>query len=63
MSEFKAGDVVMIKSGGPRMVVVCGVDEEVSQPQVWVQWFQEDCGEFRGDKVTAVALVKCDDQA
>jgi uncharacterized protein YodC (DUF2158 family) len=63
MSEIKAGDVVEIKSGGPRMVVVSGVEDEASVPKVWVQWFADGDSEFRSDKVAVICLKKHDDQA
>jgi uncharacterized protein YodC (DUF2158 family) len=38
--QFKAGDVVRLKSGGPKMTVT-GMDAE----KVWVSWFDDVKGE------------------
>lgn len=37
---FKVGDIVMLKSGGPRMTV-CGLPRE-SMPRYFCEWFNED---------------------
>lgn len=63
MIDIKAGDVVEIKSGGPRMVVVSDVDDCASVPKVWVQWFSEGAGEFMSDNVAVICLKKHGDQA
>lgn len=36
MSEFKVGDVVALKSGGPEMTV-----SEVKDRVIWTQWFTD----------------------
>lgn len=63
MSDIKAGDVVEIKSGGPRMVVVSDVEDESSVPTVWVQWFADSDSEFHAHRVAVICLKKHDDQA
>lgn len=63
MSDIKAGDVVEIKSGGPRMVVVRREVAECEIDHVWVQWFEESIGDVRACKVAVTSLVKRDDQA
>lgn len=63
MSEIKAGDVVEIKSGGPRMVVVTGAEGEGEVAKVWVQWFCEGTGEFRTDNVALICLKKHEEES
>lgn len=53
MEEFKAGDVVVLKSGGPRMTVQGEGDFE---GQVLCQWF--DKGEVKTGSFPAASLVK-----
>lgn len=38
MSEFKEGDVVYLKSGGPAMTIT----EITSNDYVWCTWFDKD---------------------
>ena len=39
--QFKLGDVVQLKSGGPKMTVT-EVGNDISQkPRVWCEWFNE----------------------
>lgn len=35
MAQFKVGDVVQLKSGGPKMTVA----EVLSDGKLWCQWF------------------------
>lgn len=56
MSDIKAGDVVEIKSGGPRMVVLSEVEGVFET--VKVSWFQESHGEFREETVAVISLKK-----
>lgn len=42
MNEFKIGDVVMLKSGGPRMTVVGTPDEGDENQDVDVAWFSQE---------------------
>jgi len=40
--EIKPGDVVQLKSGGPKMVVYDIQPEQYSsQPSVWCEWFDD----------------------
>lgn len=41
MSEFKAGDIVRLKSGGPEMTVNNLHVEETGQVRVYCSWFAE----------------------
>lgn len=63
MSDIKAGDVVSIKSGGPRMVVLSAPENAGDRDLVYVQWFCEGSLEVREDRIALVVLVKCADQA
>lgn len=45
---FKAGDVVMLKSGGPKMTVT-SVGEESWTGTVWVSWFDSSNKPQKGD--------------
>lgn len=54
--DIKAGDVVEIKSGGPRMVV-SRIAEGVFESVV-VTWFHEGCGEHRDEILPVVCLKK-----
>jgi uncharacterized protein YodC (DUF2158 family) len=41
--EIALGDVVRLKSGGPKMTVVAiDVAEITEEPSVWCEWFDED---------------------
>ena len=35
MNDFKRGDVVMLKSGGPKMTI-----DQIEANQVWCDWFE-----------------------
>lgn len=48
---FAPGEIVQLKSGSPVMTIVA-VDGEM----VEVVWFAEEVGEFRTQKIPAVAL-------
>jgi uncharacterized protein YodC (DUF2158 family) len=37
--NFKAGDTVKLKSGGPKMTVVQVGDNGLGQHRVWCNWF------------------------
>jgi uncharacterized protein YodC (DUF2158 family) len=39
MNEFKPGDVVRLKSGGPKMTVD-QIDASSSRKTVWCDWFE-----------------------
>ncbi|WP_316398499.1 YodC family protein [Bradyrhizobium sp. 33ap4] len=39
--EFKAGDVVQLKSGGPRMTVSQVGEDQYGQRKVWCVWFEK----------------------
>ncbi len=40
MAQFKVGNVVMLKSGGPKMTVeAVGIDDETGKPVVVCSWF------------------------
>jgi uncharacterized protein YodC (DUF2158 family) len=40
MSEFKPGDVVVLKSGGPKMTVEQIGNNNFDRPTVWCDWFE-----------------------
>jgi len=41
MSEtFQLGDVVVLKSGGPKMTVSMTGDDSFQRPTVWCDWFE-----------------------
>ena len=40
MTEFKPGDVVMLKSGGPKMTVDQIGDSASNREMVWCDWFE-----------------------
>ena len=56
--EFKVGDVVQLKSGGPLMTVTY-VGEQDGAPRVWCSWFvnntKEEKGTFPPAALTAVS--------
>ena len=41
MAEFKVGDTVRLKSGGPIMTVIRAGDVE-GEARVWCAWFADD---------------------
>jgi len=51
MSEFKKGDVVEMKTGGPAMTIT-----DIEEGKCWVTWFQD--GKIQTDVCGAVALKK-----
>jgi uncharacterized protein YodC (DUF2158 family) len=51
MSEFKIGDVVQLKSGGPKMTVT-----KVSAEGYLCRWFQQD--HFTGHKFIGATLSR-----
>ncbi|HTF67347.1 MAG TPA: DUF2158 domain-containing protein [Edaphobacter sp.] len=40
MSEFMPGDVVRLKSGGPKMTVDQTGDNQFQRPTVWCDWIE-----------------------
>jgi uncharacterized protein YodC (DUF2158 family) len=40
MNEFKPGDVVVLKSGGPKMTVAQAGYDNYNRPTVWCDWFE-----------------------
>jgi uncharacterized protein YodC (DUF2158 family) len=41
-NQFKAGDVVQLKSGGPEMTVTdVGIEEFSKKMMVWCMWFEK----------------------
>ncbi len=49
--EFKAGDVVQLKSGGPKMTIT-SVGEYYGTPMIYCMWFdgpKEQSGKFPPD--------------
>ena len=40
MSEFQPGDVVVLKSGGPKMTVDQTGDDSLGRAAVWCDWFE-----------------------
>ena len=40
MNEFNPGDVVVLKSGGPKMTVSMTGDDNFQRPTVWCDWFE-----------------------
>lgn len=40
MNEFKPGDVVQLKSGGPRMTISKIGADAYSIPSAWCDWFE-----------------------
>jgi uncharacterized protein YodC (DUF2158 family) len=40
MNEFKPGDVVVLKSGGPKMTVEQVGNDGLQRPTVWCDWFE-----------------------
>jgi uncharacterized protein YodC (DUF2158 family) len=39
--EWKPGDVVRLKSGGPTMTVVTVGESQFGEPTVWCEWFDD----------------------
>lgn len=63
MSEFKAGDVVQLKSGGPVMTAVICATSGTSDECVRAMWFCESVGEYKFEDFFESVLVKRADQA
>ena len=40
--SFKVGDVVVLKSGGPRMTVTKAGNSASGEPTCWVSWFENN---------------------
>lgn len=62
MIEFKLGDIVELKSGGPAMTII-GLPSEKLGSLIQIAWFSGNDDEIRVSHMPAFALVKCDDQA
>ena len=63
MSEFKAGDVVQLKSGGPMMTCAVCAPSGASDACVRAMWFCESIGEYKFEDFFESVLVKRADQA
>ena len=62
MSIFKVGDIVMLKSGGPKMTITEGFGKGMVYKTCWFVDGVLKWGEFVGDTLTmyeAQAVVKC----
>lgn len=57
--SFKVGDVVILKSGGPKMTVENVATRNSGQPAVWCTWFE---GSKVVKDVFAVEAVKLADE-
>lgn len=55
MAEIEAGDVVVLKSGGPEMTVV-KVGDEKNPDKVSCAWFYDHCPDPRWEAFPAAAL-------
>jgi uncharacterized protein YodC (DUF2158 family) len=40
MDEFKVGDIVMLKSGGPRMTISQVAQDTNEEQRAWCDWFE-----------------------
>lgn len=47
MAEFKVGDTVRMKSGGPLMTIT-GVENKEGRQMVWCSWFDNTGKESKG---------------
>jgi len=59
--EFKIGDVVQLKSGGPKMTVTL-VADDYGTPMVWCIWFvgtKEQTGKFPPDALARARRPLC----
>jgi uncharacterized protein YodC (DUF2158 family) len=63
MSDIKAGDVVCLKSGSPKMTVTAVVRREDESEHAAVVWFDDTYTLPNGDAFPLIALVTCGDQA
>jgi len=59
MNEFKPGDVVRLKSGGPPMTCETGTDAD---GLVTCEWFDKS-GRIEGRRFSPVVLVRCEGDA
>jgi uncharacterized protein YodC (DUF2158 family) len=63
MSEIKVGDVVMLKSGGPKMTVAT-IDKKYmgTELHVWCDWFVQDKAPWKKEEgvfpLTSVKLAE-----
>jgi uncharacterized protein YodC (DUF2158 family) len=55
MSNFKPGDVVQLKSGGPVVTITHVHNNE--QRTVGVRWFDSESGSFKTDVLEEIAIV------
>lgn len=53
MSEFKIGDIVRLKSGGPSLTVCAHYPDS----NLYCSWFTED-GEFKSNRFVVESLVQ-----
>lgn len=52
---FAPGEIVQLKSGSPALTVIAIAGEEVE-----VVWYADEAGEFRTQKIAAIALETLD---
>jgi uncharacterized protein YodC (DUF2158 family) len=55
MADFKVGDVVQLKSGGPKMTVIVAADDNITG-NVATAWFvgdKQESGEFPAEALRA----------
>ncbi len=43
-NTFQVGDVVQLRSGGPKMTVIAAGPDGNGKPEVWCTWFPEKNG-------------------
>jgi len=61
--EIAVGDVIRLKSGGPKMTVVTiGTTQFDSEPSVWCEWFDEK-NKAQEKTFHLVAVEKVDSQS
>ena len=58
MSEtFKIGDVVILKSGGPKMTITSVGKDNFGAPTVWCSWFIDKKNETGSFPIGAVKMA------
>ena len=58
MNEFKAGDVVRLKSGGPRMTVKWSGKTMTIEEGVCCTWFEQPKNVLKEEVFEAITLAK-----
>jgi uncharacterized protein YodC (DUF2158 family) len=56
---FKTGDVVQLRSGGPRMTVASVMRDMTGRPMAYCEWFGDDKKHFDTFCTSSLQIIDC----